>query len=231
MIKLLAVLVLLGVVAGGGWYATTKQGEPSQKLPASEDTLGSYSYECTNDVTLRIEPATDMSTVRVMIRGAGFPSETIVTKVPTENARYENETLTFVGVGEEVQLTTGQSSAVCTPVFNDTEAPFHWGDADPVVFDPVRVASEGIIGRWALIEADVTMEFKEGGVLLEDRAGTVAEGSWKMSAPADAPVITMTFPDSPHGTSCAVATLTPDALRLACTGEGERYELSYVRAN
>jgi hypothetical protein len=233
-IGLLLVLVLLG---GGAYYffIQPKTEEPQGKLPADDTVLGSYAYECTNDVSMRMEPSADMATVRVMISGAGFPSEAILTHVESfTGARYEGANMMFTGASEEVSIVSGNSSAICNPVPDSENAPFNWGDAGEgggVVFDPVRVASEGIIGTWSLTEADVTTEFKTSGTLLEDRAGTKVEGTWTMSAPADAPIITMMFAGNPHGTSCEVATLTPERLLLRCTGEGEMFELSYTRAN
>jgi len=234
MIKLLGVFVLLAIVAGGGWYVTTKQDAMSGKLPAAEDILGSYAYECTNDVTMRMEPSSDLATVRVMIQGGTFPSEAILAKVATANARYENEVLTFTGAGEEVQIFTNEHSAVCMPVFSNDEAPFNWGDAGEgggVVVDPVRIASEGIVGTWEMDDTALALEFSEGGALRERRDDEWMTGTWTMSAPADAPVVTLMFNENPHGSSCEVSTLTPEKLVLSCTGEGEKYDLSYTRGN
>lgn len=233
--KLIGLILVLALIGGGAYYFLNQQAEPAGKLPAPENIAGSYAYECTNDVTLRLEPSTDLATVRVMISGAGFPSEGVLAHVESfTGARFEGANMMLTGAGEEVSIVSGDHSAICNPVPDSENAPWNWGDAGEgggVVFDPVRAASENIIGRWSLIEADVTMEFKEGGVLEEDRAGTVAKGTWSISAPADAPIITMTFTDNPHGSSCEITKLTPENLMLACTGEGEKYDLSYVRAN
>lgn len=227
--KIIGLVILLALIGGGVYYFTQQQ--PAGKLPAQEAVMGSYAYECTNGVTMRVEPSEDMNTVRVMISGTGFPSEAILTHVESfTGARFEGANMMFTGAGEEVSIVSGDYSAICNPVPDSENAPWNWGDGE-VIFDPVAQASSAILGRWALLEADVVTEFKEGGVLEEDRAGTLSQGTWTMSAPADVPVLTMLFEGNPHGTSCEVASATADTLLLSCTGEGERFELSYTRAN
>lgn len=225
--KLIGLIILIALVGGGVYYFTQKT--PAGKLPAEEATLGSYAYECTNDVTMRMEPSEGMETVRVMISGAGFPSEAVLTHVESfTGARFEGANMMFTGRGEEVELVSGDYVATCNPVFDSENAPWNWGDGE-VVFDPVATTSEAILGSWNLVEADVTAQFKEGGVLIEDRAGEMSEGTWSISAPADAPVVTMSFEGNPHSTSCEVTSVTTDTLLLSCTGEGERFDLSYTR--
>lgn len=230
--KNIGLLLVLALLGGSIYFVMQQKEEPEAKLPADETVLGSYAYTCTNGVTMRMEPSADVSTVRVMISGNGFPSEAILNRVETfSGARFEGANMMFTGAGEEVSIVSGDVSAICNPVPDSENAPWNWGDAGEgggAVFDPVRVASEAIVGTWSLLEADVTTEFKSDGTIVEDRAGTTYGGTWTMSAPADAPIITMMYVGS-DGSSCEVATLTPENLLLRCSGEGEMYDLSYTR--
>lgn len=228
-------LIVLLVVIGGGTYYLTRQQTPAGKLPADDTVLGSYGYTCTNGVTMRMEPSADMATVRVMISGAGFPSEAILTHVESfTGARFEGANMMFTGAGEEVSLVSGDYSAVCNPVPDSENAPWNWGDAGHgggVVFDPVRTASENIIGTWEMDDTTLALRFSENGVLAERRDDVWMSGTWSISAPADQPVVTLLFTENPHGSSCEISTLTPQKLVLACTGEGEQYKLAYTRSN
>lgn len=135
--KGIALVLVLALLAGAGWYATqTAQPEPlpeeaAGKLPPAEEGTSSYDYACTDNVTMTMEPVEGMQSLRVMVRGGAFPAEGVLAAVPSEEgARFESQAMAFVGVGEEVNLFSPTQTVTCRPVPVAESAPFNWGDPE-----------------------------------------------------------------------------------------------------
>lgn len=193
--------VILGVVAalvvvGAGWYFYMQKGEPS---PAAENNLGSYTYSCSNGSQFGMEPSADMSSIKLSAGSQGMFSGDVTLTQVGEGARYEGSVLggpvVFVGAGEEVQLSVGSETAVCSPVPTQEMAPWNWGDAaeggGSVKQDTSLIVTENMLGKWqSTDDAKYVREFKAKDVVVDWYDGkTVSTGLWVAFTKAQAPKI------------------------------------------
>ena len=116
----------LVVVIGGMWYVTHPDGRSESGAPAS---MGTYSYECDEHVAFMMTPDADMHSIMIVAtKGAYPPATRLVQKQVASGARFEGGGIVFTGKGETVTLGQGDSAINCSPVPNQTNAPFNFGN-------------------------------------------------------------------------------------------------------
>lgn len=123
-----AVIIIILII--GVWLMTTRiAGAPAQPA-ADSTTMGTYPYECDEHVTFTMTPSSDMSTITLAPSGSGtYPPATTLTRVATSSGvLFQGGGLTFFGRGESVSLTEGEQSLNCSPVPDQNNAPFNFGD-------------------------------------------------------------------------------------------------------
>jgi len=191
MQKTILGVVAAVVVAGGGWYFYMNgQGELQQDL-------GSYAYSCDNGSQFTMAPSADMSSVKLSAGSQGmFSGDVTLSNIAgAEGARYEGGNITFVGAGEEVQLTVGSEKAVCNPVQSQELAPWNWGDAGEgggsIKQDTSLIVTENMLGKWQSVDdAKYVREFKEKDAVVDWYDGkTVSTGLWVAFTKEKAPKI------------------------------------------
>ncbi|MBI4068384.1 hypothetical protein HY413_03175 [Candidatus Kaiserbacteria bacterium] len=178
--KALMGAVILIVILIGGYYLL-QQGTPAEDL-------GTYAYTCENGSQFTMSPAADMKSIKLSAGSQGmFTGDVTLSQVA--GTRYEGNVsgsaVTFVGAGEEVQLTVGNESTVCNPVPSTESPPWNWGDPGEgggVKQDVGLIVSESIVGRWRSVEDDkFTREFKGDGTAVDTYEGKdVTSGSWRV---------------------------------------------------
>ena len=95
------------------------------------DNFGTYSYECDEQVTFTMTPASDMSTIAIAPNSAGAvypPTVTLVKQAAASGVRYEGGGVIFTARGETVTLNEGDSAINCSPVQSQDSPPFNFGD-------------------------------------------------------------------------------------------------------
>ena len=173
----LVVLIILGI--GAWWYNNSQKGESA---------MGEYAYTCANGSGFSMTPSEDVSSVMISAGSQGmFTGTGTLQKAEGVGARFEgtvaSSPVTFVGAGEEVQLTVGGESTVCNPVPSTEMAPWNWGDAgegggeQP---DVALVVSESIVGKWqSTDDAKFVREFQSGSKYSDWYDGKVtSSGMW-----------------------------------------------------
>ncbi len=121
-----AVVIILILLIGAILY-NQKGGAGT---PAA-DNFGTYSYECDEQVTFTMTPASDMSTIAIAPTTAGAvypPVVTLAKKDATSGVRYEGGGVVFTARGETVTLGEGDSAINCSPVPSQDSPPFNFGD-------------------------------------------------------------------------------------------------------
>lgn len=93
---------------------------------------GEYAYRCSDGTEFGMTPSDDAAIITLYpSSGAERIPQTTLTLVESEfGTRFESkeEGLAFHGQGETVQLIGKSFSTVCTPISNNEEPPYNWGD-------------------------------------------------------------------------------------------------------
>lgn len=233
--KILGWLVALTIVIIGGWYMYTNTS--SSTMLAGD--AGTYAYMCDTGVGFNMTPSTDVASITVSPgEGASFGETTLSFVNADAGQRFEGEGMVFVGAGEGVTLTVGNTTHVCEPVPSTDMAPWNWGDAGEggsVKQDTSLIVSESIIGKWQSTQDPKSVrEFRSGDVMIDYYDGKqVTDGLWVAFTKANAPKI-VPFPIeegavyiqvTAKGTQAdtlnfKVAKLTPEELELVYMERG-----------
>lgn len=164
----LVLVVLLAILAGGGWYVYTNNSAEVSTDTSNEEAadMGTYAYRCDTGVEFSMSPNADVSAIGLTPgANATFSATTLASVESAAGARFEGGGMIFVGAGEEVQLTVGGKTLICNPVPSTDMAPWNWGDAGEgagsVQPDVRLVVGESVMGKWQSTEdAKFIREFK-----------------------------------------------------------------------
>lgn len=184
-------IVAAVIVAGGGWYFYTHK---AVVAPTYSDT-GVYAYACDNGSQFSMTPTEDMSSIKLTPGvGASFVETTLMQKDSSAGARYEGGVLVFVGAGEGVALTVGQTTLNCNPQPSQEMAPFNWGDAGEgggVKQDTSLIVTENMIGKWQSVDdAKFVREFKSGDAVTDWYENkSMSDGLWVAFTKEKAPKV------------------------------------------
>ena len=161
--------------------------------------MGSYAYQCDNGSQFSMMPSEDLATIKIAPdTGAMFTATTLSKVSGSAGARYEGGGIIFVGAGEEVHLTVGNTLLVCDPVPNAEMAPWNWGDAGEgggIQPELSVIVSENMQGKWqSADDAKFVREFKSGGTVVDWYDGkTVSSGTYTVFAKSS-PLAGVTIP-------------------------------------
>ncbi|HEY4488591.1 MAG TPA: hypothetical protein VJB97_03675, partial [Candidatus Paceibacterota bacterium] len=152
MNKLYIVAALVVIAAIGGYWYFSNQDAASV---ASGD-MGTYPYQCDTGGRFSMSPSADMSSITLIPKDASFAGTVVLSRISsTAGARYEGGGIVFIGAGEGVQLTVGNTTEICNPVPNSETPPWNWGDAGEgggVKQDASLIVSESILGKWQSVD-------------------------------------------------------------------------------
>ncbi len=131
----IAVVAVL-VVGAAAWYflkPTTAVAPSLDKTTPVDNTIsssdmGNYAYECDEHVTFTMTLSKDTNTIKLVSNGSYPPPVTLTRVAATSGAKYTAEGLVMTAHGETVTLGEGDSAINCSPVPNQTEAPFNFGN-------------------------------------------------------------------------------------------------------
>ncbi|MDB5188296.1 MAG: hypothetical protein JWO50_816 [Candidatus Kaiserbacteria bacterium] len=121
------------IIAGSLWYFSTPntagvtQTEITQAT--TSPTYSSYQYECDEHVMFTMMPMPDASSIMVAPVGGAYPAtSTLVQVATTSGVLYKGNGIVFAAHGETVTLGEGDSAITCSPVPDQNNAPFNFGD-------------------------------------------------------------------------------------------------------
>ncbi|MES2203572.1 MAG: hypothetical protein V4474_04595 [Patescibacteria group bacterium] len=132
MKKLFIALIVL-VLGFGVWYYF----HTNKKVAVD---FGTYAYECDEHVTFTLTPSADLKTIEIKTTSTGgWPPSGTLTKLGTmvtgpASVNYEGNGVVLAAKGEAVSLWEGDSNRVgetalnCSPVPDQNNAPFNWGN-------------------------------------------------------------------------------------------------------
>jgi len=108
------------------WYLSSK----NSVTQMTTQGLGTYQYQCTGGVGFSMTPASDMSSLHITpAEGTSYPPDSTLAKdESTSRAQFAGNGTVFLGIGETVTLTQGDSAVTCSPVSIPDEAPFNFGN-------------------------------------------------------------------------------------------------------
>jgi len=128
------------LIVGGWWYLnqTSAPGSFNQLTQSDKrPPRDAYPYYCNpGGGGIFIIPSVGMSTLLIQpIGGTTFPSNDVVVRLSFEtdgteirNSRYEGDEITLTGKGEEVTLSSAQSSITCVPFPHNDFPSLNFGD-------------------------------------------------------------------------------------------------------
>lgn len=243
MNKTILGIVVLVLVAAGGWYFYQSQGARSAGEQAPAGDNGTYLYICDNGSTFSMTPSLDVSSIKLEAGSQGMftGTATLMQATSSAGARYEgtymNSKIVFVGAGEGVRLSVGSESTTCNPKPSQEMAPWNWGDpaeGGSVKPDVIVVVSESIVGKWKSDQDPKFMrEFKDDGTVVDWYDNKVeTTGTFKVFT-KDKP-LTVAFPLDANATylqlkmagsqsdtlNFKVSKLTPEVLNLTYMDRG-----------
>jgi len=126
MKKVLYIVIVLVLIAGGVWWYLSSRNTQEQMTVQG---LGTYQYQCSGGIGFSMTPASDMSSIYIVpATGAAYAPQTLQKDESTTSAQYTGTSVSFSGKGETVTLTEGTSVTTCSPVTIPGEAPFNFGD-------------------------------------------------------------------------------------------------------
>lgn len=244
MTKVLGWFVALIIVIIGGWFVYTNQS--SSTMLAGD--AGSYGYMCDTGLAFSMTPSTDAASLMITPgEGASFGETTLSFVNGDAGQRFEADGMVFVGAGEGVTLTVGNTTHMCNPVPSTDMAPWNWGDAGEggsIKPDTSLVVTESIQGKWqSTDDAKFVREFKSDDVVVDYYDGKeVARGLWVAFTKENAPKV-VAFPIEDNtvyiqitekGTQAdtlnfKLVKLTPDELQLIYMDRGGALNFTAVR--
>ncbi|MBI5456944.1 hypothetical protein HY969_04385 [Candidatus Kaiserbacteria bacterium] len=208
MKNLIAGVILLVIIVGGGyWYIQNQTAPADTNMQADESAMqqdtDSYPYTCDNGSEFTMAPSDNLSTIQISAgsQGAFTGTATLASVASNAGARFEGshmgQNITFVGAGEEVQLTVGNALMICNPKPSQDMAPWNWGDAGEgggVKQDVTVIVGESIVGKWQSVDdASFVREFKTGGKVSDWSNGKVVSTGTYTVFSSEKPV-TVSFP-------------------------------------
>jgi membrane-bound inhibitor of C-type lysozyme len=122
------------IIIGTLWYFSTPStaGAPSTETAqkSTTPTSGSYQYDCDEHVSFTMAPSSDASSLVIApVGNSTYPSTTTLARVATTSgALYTGGGIIFTARGETVTLGEGASAITCSPVTDQNNAPFNFGD-------------------------------------------------------------------------------------------------------
>lgn len=94
---------------------------------------GTYAYQCDTGAKFTMTPSTEVASIKLTPgEGATFAETTLVFVNADMGQRFEGAGIVFVGAGEGVTITAGDTVLKCNPVPSTDMAPWNWGDAGEV---------------------------------------------------------------------------------------------------
>jgi membrane-bound inhibitor of C-type lysozyme len=129
--KTVHILIALFVVilVGAAWWFFYGQ-QLRMGLDVDTETLGTYTYECEEQVIFTMTPSADMGTVVVAATGGGAypPTTTLAKRSSDSGVMYVGGDIILTARGETVTIGEGESNIDCSPVVSRDEAPFNFGE-------------------------------------------------------------------------------------------------------
>jgi len=182
MNKLYIVAALVVIAAIGGYWYMNYQASTDSMMSAGD--LGTYPYQCDTGGRFSMSPSADTSSITLIPKDASFAGTVVLSRISsTAGARYEGSGIVFIGAGEGVQLTVGNTTEICNPVPNSETPPWNWGDAGEgggVKQDASLIVSESILGKWQSVDDEkFVREFKAENKVDDIYEGkVVTSGMW-----------------------------------------------------
>ena len=123
-------LGLLALVLVAFMFVSPKLLSAPSEIATEPRDFGTYPYECDEHVTFTMTPSLNLDTILIQPTNPGaYPPRSVLLRNDTfAGTRYEGNGVIFTARGETITLGEGDSAINCSPVPNQNEAPFNFGD-------------------------------------------------------------------------------------------------------